>query len=88
MFCLLPSGGGVTDVPIQLVRQKVEKSAKFSGGEYEAVANVKDQTLPARGGGTFKIRLYIPRMDSNTKFPAILYLHGGGWVRLVQCIRT
>lgn len=72
----------MTDAPIQVVRQKSEKGAKFYGGVCEPVASVEDKTLPARGGGNFKIRVYIPRIDSKSKLPAILYLHGGGWVRL------
>ena len=46
-------------------------------GEVEEVAHVEDRHLPGPGG-SISFRLYSPAPDRT--LPALLYIHGGGWV--------
>lgn len=47
-------------------------------GDEEPVASVTNQEVPVRGG-FLRIRIYRPTL-SDTRLPALVYFHGGGWV--------
>ena len=48
-------------------------------GERETVASLAERTI-AGPGGPLRLRIYHGQGASATEAPALLYLHGGGWV--------
>jgi acetyl esterase len=43
-------------------------------------ADIQDLVLPVGPGGSLRVRLIRPR-DATDPLPAVLYFHGGGWLR-------
>ena len=56
--------------------QNAEAMAALAGPE-QPVARVEDRTIPGPGG-PIPVRVYWPTVGK--KLPALIYLHGGGWV--------
>lgn len=80
----------MTDSPVEDVRKKCDDDAEVHGGERVEVDSIEDATLPASGGGDFIVRVYKPRSEAEKKLPAVLFIHGGGWVShcvLVEMMR-
>lgn len=64
------------------VEQARETSGEFTAvGAFPAldVASVEDRTI-GEGASAFTARLYRPLHSAEAAAPAILYIHGGGWV--------
>jgi acetyl esterase len=57
-------------------RRNYDSAPDFSG-ERVPVASVEDRVLPGPGGD-LTVRIYTP--DAPSPAPALIYLHGGGWV--------
>ena len=60
-------------------RRAYEKGLPDLQGEREPVASVREQTIGGPGG-RLNLRLYRGQGASAAGAPALLYLHGGGWV--------
>ncbi|TPN84969.1 alpha/beta hydrolase [Mesorhizobium sp. CU2] len=60
-------------------RRAYEEGLPGLQGEREPIASVRDQTI-AGPGGPLKVRVYRGQGASAASAPALLYLHGGGWV--------
>lgn len=66
-------------LPVAAARQVYRELAGALGLPPPPVKIVRD--LAAEGpGGTLPLRLYYPADDAATPLPALVYLHGGGWV--------
>ncbi|NOK09531.1 alpha/beta hydrolase [Corallococcus exercitus] len=50
-----------------------------SGKSAKKPARIEDRVLPGGPGGQVSVRIVRP-VDASEKLPAVLYLHGGGWV--------
>lgn len=53
--------------------------AQNKAGAPKPDVDIKDLTLPVGPTGSVKVRIIKPK-GSKDKMPAVLYLHGGGWV--------
>src|SRR5690242_3918749 len=58
-------------------RRQSELTALEQAGEPETVAAVADRIIPGPAGD-IPLRIYTPEGDG--PFPALIYLHPGGWV--------
>lgn len=65
------------DPDIADARREYDDSTPGLAGEGEVVARVEDRELPGPGGA-LRARVYSPASEDPP--PAVLYLHGGGWV--------
>lgn len=78
MLAAMPEWPGVRHVPIPVLRQSVRDSSIAIPGAADAVVEgTEDRTIPGPGGD-LPIRIYTPQ--GTGPFPAIIYMHGGGYV--------
>lgn len=78
MLAAMPEWPGVRHVPIPVLRQSVRDSSIAIPGAADAVVEgTEDRTIPGPGGD-LPIRIYTPQ--GTGPFPAIVYMHGGGYV--------
>lgn len=61
-------------------RRAYEEGFPTLQGEREPVASVSERTIAGPGGRPLTLRIYRGRETPATDTPALLYLHGGGWV--------
>jgi acetyl esterase len=73
---LTPEQARQQPTPADAVKALLKEQGKST--EPEPVASVKDITIPVQGGQPIPARVYTPQGQG--PFPAILYIHGGGWV--------
>jgi len=69
------SGGALSDLSVQGVREAIRRGA--SSDKRENVAQITDRRIPGPVG---EIPLRIYRAEKETKSPAVVFFHGGGWV--------
>lgn len=62
--------------PADAVKALLKEQGKSTAPEQ--IGSVKDITIPSPGGQPIPARVYMPQGQG--PFPAILYIHGGGWV--------
>jgi acetyl esterase/lipase len=67
------------EMPLRDFRAAVEPFRELSF-EREEVGRVDDLTVPLEGGGGVPVRLYRP--DVSRPMPALVWVHGGSWVRV------
>lgn len=72
---LTPPEARKQPTPADAVKALLKKQGKDPGPE--PVGKVEDRSIKG-SGGTIPIRIYWPK--GNGPFPAMLYIHGGGWV--------
>lgn len=63
--------------PVAQTRAEMDRGGAVIGGPPEPVARVEDRRFPGPGG-EIPVRIYWPEGDG--PLPALVYLHGGGWV--------
>jgi acetyl esterase len=63
----------------QEARRAYEEGFPVLQGEHEPVASLTERTITGPGG-PLRLRIYRGRGATATGAPALLYLHGGGWV--------
>jgi acetyl esterase len=68
----------VEELTIQEAREGFEQRVRLTGGQPEPVEQVISSEIPGPGGA-IAVRMYVPRGDP--PLPALVYFHGGGWVR-------
>ncbi len=61
-------------------RQSLRDLAELAGDPIPPSLACEDLACPLPGGETLAMRRYTPRGAINGPGPALLYLHGGGWV--------
>jgi acetyl esterase len=66
----------VWEAPIEVIRRNRQSQSVFSGA-VEKVTEVVNRYIP---GPTADLPIRIYRPTTDAKAPAIIYLHGGGWV--------
>jgi acetyl esterase len=54
--------------------------AQTSGNVSKEPADIEDRTISGGPTGTISLRIVRPHGSGNRTLPAILYIHGGGWV--------
>ena len=59
---------------------RAEMSRAQAGDVVKLPADIEDRTLPAGPQGEISIRIIRPKGNDRT-LPAVIYFHGGGWVR-------
>ena len=55
-------------------------SAQISDNVFKEPADITDRTISGGPTGSISLRIVRPYGSSNRTLPAILYIHGGGWV--------
>ncbi|MCM3575239.1 MULTISPECIES: alpha/beta hydrolase [Mesobacillus] len=65
-------------LPLEEARKGFEQSAKQMS-RAEKLAKTEDRKINGFNG-EIKIRIYTPKETEESKLPAIVYYHGGGWV--------
>lgn len=73
---LTPEEARKQPTPADAVKAVLKAQGKSDAPE--KVASVKDIEIKTEGGESVPARIYMP--DGDGPFPAILYIHGGGWV--------
>jgi acetyl esterase len=81
---VLALGRAANQAPFELGTVSEARAAYDDGcptlqGDREPVAAIEDRTI-AGGGGPILLRIYRGVAAPNADAPALLYLHGGGWV--------
>ena len=71
-------GGASPDVAER--RQGLRALATLTGGDLSGDVAWEGLSLPAADGAPLELRRYRPPVASEHPAPALLYLHGGGWV--------
>jgi len=66
-----------TPAEVRASRAKTADAMAELAGPEEPVARVEDRTIPGPGG-PIPVRVYWPA--AGKKLPALIYMHGGGWV--------
>ncbi|KAG5185222.1 Alpha/Beta hydrolase protein [Tribonema minus] len=80
---LLGIGGMSTYDPQQIAERKQRVEAILSGVRGKPMHRVEDMTFPGSDGFAVPVRIYHPNATAASlgePLPAIIYLHGGGWV--------
>lgn len=79
MIASVAGGKPVEQMTVQEMREALELRAKLTGGTPEPVAEVSAREVPGPGG-PIPVRVYVPS-SAEAGAPALVYFHGGGWVR-------
>ena len=67
-------------IPVALAREQFMRARASFLAAPEDVASCVDRTVPGPAGG-IAVRVYRPRgSEAQARLPALVYLHGGGWV--------
>ncbi len=74
---LAPGLAAIPDLPIPELRRLYAEERRFWNADRPEVARVAEQGLPGPAGD-IPIRIYYP--SDRTTLPALIFLHGGGWV--------
>ncbi len=69
----------VSAMSLEAGRQALRARQEAGGGTLPEIGHAEDRVLPG-AGGAIPVRLYTPR-GARERRPALVYFHGGGWVR-------
>lgn len=74
-------GKGIETYSVEDARE-IYRQARAGYLDPESIERVSERKIDTRDGSQIKLRIYDPRLasDSQPKMPAILFIHGGGWV--------
>jgi acetyl esterase len=72
-----PGAPGLHELPLPELRQSLATMFGVFAGPVPEVARVEDRRIPGPAGEV-PVRVYTPA--GRAPFPALVYLHGGGWV--------
>ncbi|MCG8360127.1 MAG: alpha/beta hydrolase fold domain-containing protein [Kiloniellales bacterium] len=74
---LVPPSGPLRDQPIERVRAHYKQDRAFWNADRPELPKVENASLPGPFG-PIPLRLYYP--GGEALYPALVYLHGGGWI--------
>lgn len=78
MIASTPAGKPVELMTFPEMRAASEARARVTAGPPQPVHQIVNRTLPGPGG-PIRVRVYVPTDEPS--LPALVYFHGGGWVR-------
>jgi acetyl esterase len=61
-------------------RQRLQFTQRLLGPSPQSIAKVWQEMIPTRDGSMIQAKLYQPEGATPAPGPALVYLHGGGWV--------